>query len=485
MLRVRSRYLPLSASRKRGAITLFVLLFILVALSFFQSYIHFSTADYATGHDLILFKQKEVDKQNLQVILKEALLTYYEGGQMGQPMGSLPALITDQLNLLNSSDVTFALTSYPSLPSNSRDLFWPFISGSSTALNGSFRLTETAAERSFNRVNDFLDPDLSALQVTNGSNGYFVFTFSRTESGKAAETISITARLWQVPVCDFNLFTYSTSVPSSIPATPPVLSSQLQAQINSGAIRTLTLSAIPSSSLSGNAGTEFPYAYRELSSATSSVWQYLFYTMGYYRRLVQSRAPFVHDVNRVIDYDPAVPGIRLYAQGSTVRWELDIDDLESDVILVSGGGNPLAEVELVDSNDSSTVGNAPLVVYAFNRGNIGEMILRITPDSTDGLVRPLLLIGENACLDAGKNMTMNGAVYLEDYDSVNHAISGGDYTFNNLNQGSRALTVYGSVAWKSQFALSNPSANSLRIYAPSGANPVRSLSPRFLVVDTF
>jgi hypothetical protein len=443
---------------KKGSVSFFVLLFILAALFFFQSYLSFTTADYNTGWDLDDRTQRIVEEANLRIIVKQALLTYYERGYFSDPDSStVEQLINVQLGYLNANNsVSYTLASTPVLPGRGDD-FWPFLRGDTTSLEGGGSLVKSSSDRDFDHVNDFLTPDKDAFEVQNAGDPDFPFVFTRSTDGAS---ITVNARMWQVPVTDFNLYAYGVPVKDGIPVNPPPLSASVSSAIQNGSLRAITLSQI--GSIAGQQTTTYPFYYRELFSAGAQVWQGLFYGLGYYNQFRNTQVYTDHDINKDEEYEDRISGLRYRRIGGSDAWQVRVRELKESLFITSSG-NPSQDVYLVNgSNDE----NSPIVIYIFNRYNTTEINVHVRRN----ISRPVLFIGENVNLILDRNnLHVYGAWYLDRHNSSD-AI-----TDNNRN-----FTIHGSIAWKGIQSLSTNV--DIEKYDNDG---LRLIAPRFLLVDTF
>jgi len=444
---------------KKGSVSFFVLLFILAALFFFQSYLNYTTSDYNTGWDLDDRTQRIAEEANLRIIVKQALLTYYERGYFtGQNTSTVAQLINVELGYLNANnEVNYRLTSTPALPARDSDTFWPFLSGDTTLLNGAFSLTKSDSDRDFDHVNDFLDPTNDAFEVQGSGSPDFPFVFTRSTDEKS---ITVNARMWQVPVTDFNLYAYGVPVKDGIPSDPPSLGDSLSSSVQNGSIRAIALSQI--GSIAGQQTTTYPFYYRELFSAGAQVWQGLFYGLGYYNQFKSGLTYINHDINKDAEYDERISGLRYRRIGGSDAWQVRVRELKKN-LLITSSGNPSQDVYLVNGSDYE---DSPIVIYAFNRYNTTEMNVHIRRD----ISRPVLFIGENVNLILDRNnLDVYGAWYLDRYNSSDAM------TDNNRN-----FTIHGSFAWKGTQNLSQ----NIKIETYNN-DELRLIVPRFLLVDTF
>ena len=294
---------------RKGAIAIMALLIVVVMALLFQTYMTHVLSDMKTGGTFDEVAQYNGERQAVGNLVKEAVLQYYERPRLGQAVpSSLSDLVQDYLDQMQAGGTTYTVSSIDPFPANAPTTFWPTIPNSAAAgvdsAIGAFWLhsENVPVDLAKGRVAQFFgDSNASVLEVLNAAKkDIFSVQVTRATGGTHA-TFTYYLRLFQVPVTNFNLISYAiTEKAADIPDTPPDLGNGITlANVNALALSKMNQVGI---NLLGTASTTtYPYMYRELFSATASVWEYAFYTNTTFNYIVTDVMQDATDMDMLMD----------------------------------------------------------------------------------------------------------------------------------------------------------------------------------------
>ncbi len=500
---------------RRGGVAVMALILAVVMLLMFQAYITNVISDNGVGESLDRYTQYQGERVALERIVKEAVLEHYELIRMGKASPGVTSLLNSFLSsMAGSSGVTYTASTVPDLPGNSIGSFWPLIRGNPQSLGGSYNLFDVPMGNvtSKRKVGQYAPNPASVYAVAGAAStdDVFEFVIDRTGDGNTVR-FNLYTRLYQVPASDYNLISYAIATsPANIPASPPAITSAMSAALANGSLHGLAMTQMGGGNAISSA-VDFPYSYRELFSAASLLWEWVFYDDDYIRTLFPNKN-WVFTRMDMSAYDIPSPGLEgFYCVANTDSdgnvtdgvWNIDLHYLPDPNIMGYYGGGTEPEhdtfldgfrriyIQLPDNpasvnsslviRDSVVTGaasaatdyNQPVIIWingweAAQQSTLpGKYQVYLTGNLTD---QPLYIFASGVDITASTNTTMNGMILLDDRLGGLAAASGA------------TLTVNGLVAWNGMNEAAVDMNGSIAI-GSFASNPFRTSAPRYLLVD--
>ncbi len=274
---------------RRGAVAVMALIVILVGAILFQAYTSHVLADLKAAGTFDRYAQLQGERRAISNLVRESVLEYYERPRLGQPEVGLTEILNGYLaSMKGASSIDYAAAVVGSaFPGADKDAFWPHldpanIDGDVSVNGGRIHPINLPPDLAHSRLARYFDPGAKVLSIQNGAGSSDIFQIDVTRDGGTGGTDAVFhyyVRLFQVPVTDENLIAYGTSdKAANIPANPPELPDSVKTAISDGSISALALSKMNGPGATLFASTDsYPFLFRELFSAASSLWEYVFY----------------------------------------------------------------------------------------------------------------------------------------------------------------------------------------------------------------
>ncbi|GEM_PF-6606802 len=275
---------------RRGAVAVMALIVILVGAILFQAYTSHVLADLKAAGTFDRYAQLQGERRAIANLVRESVLEYYERPRLGQPEVGLTEILNGYLaSMKGASSIDYAAAVVGSaFPNPAKDAFWPNldpsnIDGDVPVTGGRIHPISLPPDLAHSRIARYFDPGAKALSIQDSGGANDIFQIDVTRNGGTDGTDAVFhyyVRLFQVPVTDENLIAYGTSdKAANIPADPPELPDSVKTAIANRSISALALSKMngPGATLFASSPNSYPFLFRELFSAASSLWEYVFY----------------------------------------------------------------------------------------------------------------------------------------------------------------------------------------------------------------
>jgi len=275
---------------RRGAVAVMALIVILVGAILFQAYTSHVLADLKAAGTFDRYAQLQGERRAIANLVRESVLEYYERPRLGQPEVGLTEILNGYLaSMKGASSIDYAAAVVGSaFPNPAKDAFWPNldpsnIDGDVPVTGGRIHPISLPPDLAHSRIARYFDPGAKALSIQDSGGANDIFQIDVTRNGGTDGTDAVFhyyVRLFQVPVTDENLIAYCTSdKAANIPADPPELPDSVKTAIANRSISALALSKMngPGATLFASSPNSYPFLFRELFSAASSLWEYVFY----------------------------------------------------------------------------------------------------------------------------------------------------------------------------------------------------------------
>jgi hypothetical protein len=266
------------------------LIVILVGAILFQAYTSHVLADLKAAGTFDRYAQLQGERRAIANLVRESVLEYYERPRLGQPEVGLTEILNGYLaSMKGASSIDYAAAVVGSaFPNPAKDAFWPNldpsnIDGDVPVTGGRIHPISLPPDLAHSRIARYFDPGAKALSIQDSGGANDIFQIDVTRNGGTDGTDAVFhyyVRLFQVPVTDENLIAYGTSdKAANIPADPPELPDSVKTAIANRSISALALSKMngPGATLFASSPNSYPFLFRELFSAASSLWEYVFY----------------------------------------------------------------------------------------------------------------------------------------------------------------------------------------------------------------
>jgi len=266
------------------------LIVILVGAILFQAYTSHVLADLKAAGTFDRYAQLQGERRAIANLVRESVLEYYERPRLGQPEVGLTEILNGYLaSMKGASSIDYAAAVVGSaFPNPAKDAFWPNldpsnIDGDVPVTGGRIHPISLPPDLAHSRIARYFDPGAKALSIQDSGGANDIFQIDVTRNGGTDGTDAVFhyyVRLFQVPVTDENLIAYCTSdKAANIPADPPELPDSVKTAIANRSISALALSKMngPGATLFASSPNSYPFLFRELFSAASSLWEYVFY----------------------------------------------------------------------------------------------------------------------------------------------------------------------------------------------------------------
>jgi hypothetical protein len=407
MTATREPVVPAHGRRRllHGHLAVVVLVFLVFAGLVLQALVRWTVDDGDAGRAIDRAAQRRVELASLEAIVKESLLLHYESALVGSAP-TVAALVDEGLAAITGGAVS--RTGLPALPDASPASFQaPLASvaqGASQTLNGVFSAhVDATYPRALRRLDAFRLPHLPSIAVRNATSNTFAFGFQR--STPASTSYQVTARLWLVPVSDFEITAYAlpgTGAPPALSALPSLGANALTApDVRSGLALTGLSSGI--GAVTGTSG--LPASQRELVSSAGVVWSYV-WSAGFRVQLTATLP-----ANHAFAYDSppepaAMPG-GVVADWDAHRLTVSVGDLAEQGLYLRGSASLLTTVRLQQGGGTAS---GPVVLY-LDGGEGGPNRLQV--ELASSLTRPCVIYLTHANLvSPGSPRTLLGALFL-------------------------------------------------------------------------
>lgn len=454
---------PCSSARQsvEGHLAIVVLIFLVVTGLLLQGFVQWSLGDERIGQAIDEAAQRRAEVTGLENVVKEALLLHYETGLNATPP-AVSTLINEGLMMVTGGGVQS--TALPGVPGWSPATFQaPFASywdGASTSLGGGFSaIVESAQPRALRRLDNVRLPHLPPILVRNGLSDTFTFGFSR--ASPTALSYRVTARLWQVPITDFEIMAYATPTDGTLPQIARLPSLGTNA-LSEPAVRAgLVLTALSSGPGAVAAGSVLPASQREIVSLAGINWSYI-WSSAFRLALIASlptEDSVVYDARQLTG---ELPG------GVTADWNnalvtVSVSDVAGNGLYLLSSESALTTVALQQGGGAQT---SPLVLYLDGGTSTAN---RLQVHLLTSLTRPCIIYLVNTNLvSPGSALAITGALLF----SPTSTLAGGASL-------TAPLTLHGAFVADLAAFPNLAGITVLRVFNPSW----RGMVPRALVVQ--
>jgi len=451
---------PATGRSIQGHLAVVVLVFLVVTGLVLQAFVQWSLGDERIGYAVDQADQRRAEVSSLENVVKEALLLHYETGLTATPP-AVSTLINEGLKMVTGGAVQS--TSLPGMPGWSPATFQaPFASyrdGASTSLGGGFSASvESAQPRALRRLDNVRLPHLPPILVRNGLSDTFAFNFSR--ASPTATSYRVTARLWQVPITDFEILAYVTPTDGTLPPISriPALGTNT---LSEPAVRAgLVLTGL--SSGPGAVATDtLPASQREIVSLAGINWSYI-WSSAFRYALISSLPPDDSVVYEARQVTRELPG-GVAADWDNVVVTVAVSEFAGNGFYFLQSDSGLTTLALQQGSGAET---SPLILYLDGGTAAGN---RLQVQILGSLTRPCILYLVNAnVVSPGSALEITGALLF----SPTATLAGGASL-------TAPLTLNGALVADLAAFPSLAGVSVLRVPNPSW----RGMVPRVLVVQ--
>ena len=452
---------PSTTRSVRGHLAVVVLIFLVVTGLLLQAFVHWSLADERMAHAIDLAAQRRAEVAGLENVVKEALLLHYEIGLNATPP-AVSTLINEGLNAVTAGAVQS--TAVPVVPGWSPGTFQaPFAvyrDGATTSLGGGFTASvESAQPRALRRLDNVRLPHLPPIIVRNGLSDTFTFGFSR--ASPTAASYRVTARLWQVPITDFEIVAYATPTDGTLPQITRLPSLGTN-DLSEPAVRAgLVLTGLSTGPGAVAVGSVLPASQREIVSLAGIQWSYI-WSSAFRLALVASLPTddsLVYDAREITR---ELPG-GVTADWDSARVTVSVSDFAGNGLYFHSSDSAMTTVALQQGGGAET---SPLILYLDGGTSTAN---RLQVQFLSSLTRPCIIYLVNANLvSPGSALEITGALLF----SPNSTLAGGATL-------TAPLTLNGALVADLAAFPSLAGITVLRVFDPSW----RGMVPRALVVQ--
>ena len=443
-------------NRHHGMIGFAVLLLAAVVFMIFTMSFLVSWANYQSSVAFDSYHSQVVEMAGLQQVVQESILALRSTEPAYNPSNlnnEIASEISNRLQALTfAPGVAITLANATPPPAH---VFYPFGPAPATSDLPMFSLSPVGIAGTGNRMLAFLTRGPAADLGTTSC------TFSRTVSSSISEnrTITMTSRLFSVPVTNIDCIAYglpsSGSVASAAPSMPPGF-------FDNGISRLVTTLNDPTKD-----PTFFPDMF-DPNNASSLGYQYensvLFSWDAYefiWGNIYQNALLAAAGSNGTFDFDaptnPAITGVT--STGSSVT--IDLSSATATTLAVVDASGIGRSIQILGSPAVSSLNTSPLLLYLKNTGSDPTNVI-LSGDNN----RPIILISRQCVLNFSGDPQFQGAIILDR---------------NSTATGS--VTLFGHLSFYA--ANPFPSAwNLTLIDSPSVKTALAPLAPRVLLVST-
>jgi hypothetical protein len=395
------------SNRKRGMIGFTILLLAGVVIMIFNMAFFVNWANYQSSLAFDSYQSQQAEMRGLQQIVQESILAL----RSTEPVNSLNQINTEITNRLQAlaftPGVSISLTNSATPPAH---IFYPFgtAATASTLPMFSSSTMQPGIAGTGNRTLAFLTcgpaADLGADPAGIAPYAYSTYTFSRTASNSPAENraITVSARLFSVPVTNIDCIAYGLPSTGSVAPSSPMMPSGFFAGGISRLVTTL------------NDPTKDPTFYPDLYDPNNPS------SLGYQ---YENSVLFSWDAYEFIwgnTYQDAL----LSAAGPTGTFDFDAPVNPPIAGVTSSGGSvtidlssvtaiTLAVVDTMGTGRSihilgSAAGGRPFLLYLKNTGSVPTSVT-LSSDNN----RPILLFSRQCTLIFSGAPQFQGAIILD------------------------------------------------------------------------
>jgi hypothetical protein len=450
---------------QRGMVGMAVLLLAIVVLMIFSMQFYVSWANFQSSLAFDSYRSQVAELTGLQQVVQESILAM----RSTAPANSANAIATEINNRLSAmrfpSGVSVALTGSSAPPAH---VFYPFGAAHPASILPLFSAStvQPGIAGTGNRLLRFLMPgpaaDLGADPAGVAPYTYSTYTFSRTVSNATADnrTITVTARLFSVPVTNIDCVAYGLPSSGTVAQSSPAMPSGFFSNGISRLVATLNdptkdTTFYPDTFDPNNAST-LSYQWENSVLFSWDAYEYIWGT-AYQDAVLNAAGPAgTYDFDAQVN--PPITGVT--GSGNSVTVALgSVTATTLAVVDASGSGR---SIQILGSPVGNVLNAQPLLLYLKNTGTVATSVT-ISGNNN----RPIILLSRQCALTFTGNLQFQGAIILD----RNSTATGGGTIFGHLSFYCAASPF--------------PAWNNLTLVDSAGVKAALApLAPRVLLVST-